>query len=129
VVAPFPIKKDGIIGLDLLRALGASIDIAAEEIELNVQKIKLTNHAPGGVKRERGFAGRSRDPRKAPRKTYREKYKDNYGVNETGCRNSKGSPAKPIRTESPTEGGQVEELQHWGRQYCRKQYIWSLGRS
>jgi hypothetical protein len=48
VVAPFPVKKDGIIGLDLLRALGARIDIAAEEID--GQKIKLANHPSGGRK-------------------------------------------------------------------------------
>jgi hypothetical protein len=43
VVAPFPIK-DGIIGLDLLRALDARINIVAGEIELDGQKIKLTAH-------------------------------------------------------------------------------------
>ena len=46
VVAPFPIKKDGIMGLDLLRALNARIDLATEEIELDGQKIKLTNYPP-----------------------------------------------------------------------------------
>jgi hypothetical protein len=90
VVAPFPIKKDGIIGLDLLRALGARIDIAAEEIELNVQKIKLTNHPPGGVKESEGLPDGAATPEKL-RGMGRENYKDNHGVKETGGRNSKGS--------------------------------------
>jgi hypothetical protein len=48
VVAPFPIQKDGIIGLDLLRALGARIDLGTEEIEIGDQKIKLKSHPPRG---------------------------------------------------------------------------------
>jgi hypothetical protein len=46
VVAPFSIKKDRIIGLDLLRALGARTDIASWEIDLDSKKIKLTNLPP-----------------------------------------------------------------------------------
>jgi hypothetical protein len=34
VVGAFLVKKDGITGLDLLRVLGARIDIVAEEIDL-----------------------------------------------------------------------------------------------
>lgn len=42
VVAPFAIKKDGIIGLDLLKTLGARIDLITEEVELDGQKIPFT---------------------------------------------------------------------------------------
>ena len=50
VVAPFPVKKDGIMGLDLLTVLRANIDVAAGEITLDGQKIRLANHPLGGRK-------------------------------------------------------------------------------
>ena len=53
VVAPFPIKKDGIMGLDLLRVLRANIDVAAGEITLDGQKIRLPNHPLGWKKNVR----------------------------------------------------------------------------
>jgi hypothetical protein len=58
VVAPFPIQKEGIIGLDILRALGARIDLATEEIAIGAQKIKLENHPPIG-RREYGQHARA----------------------------------------------------------------------
>lgn len=50
VVAPFPVKKDGIMGLDLLTVLRGNIDVAAGEISLDGQKIRLANHPLGGRK-------------------------------------------------------------------------------
>ena len=44
VDAPLAVKKDGIVGLDLLRKLGTYIDIARGQIILDDQMIPLTNH-------------------------------------------------------------------------------------
>jgi predicted aspartyl protease len=116
VVALFSIKKDGIIGLDLLRALGARIDIASGETDLDGQEIKLTNLPPCGRKVNRR---QSTVRRTGPRllESTEEKVE---GTTETTTEARrpvieavKEASAKPSRTESPVEDGQVEGFHKW----------------
>jgi hypothetical protein len=41
VVAPFPIKRDGIIGLDFLRAMRARINLETDQLEVGNDRIPL----------------------------------------------------------------------------------------
>jgi hypothetical protein len=50
VVARFPVKKDGIVGLDLLRKLGARMDLATGEIEIDGHNLELKIHSSVGKK-------------------------------------------------------------------------------
>jgi hypothetical protein len=116
VVAPFPIQKDGIIGPDLLRALGAPIDLTAEEMEVGGQKIKLKNHPSIGRK---VYGRHSRASRTEPRAqkstedgvmiTLRTATESRRPEVET----EKEVPAEQSGTEPPTEGGQKNGLHKW----------------
>jgi hypothetical protein len=115
VVAPFSMKKDGIIGLDLLNKLNASINIPAREINLDGHTIKLKNHQQDRVKRVSQRQPRvcKMDPRQRENKYERVEAitESNRGSQRPVTERVEETPTKPSRAESLAESEQVERLQ------------------
>jgi hypothetical protein len=111
VVAPFPIKKDGIISLGLLRSLDARIALAAEALEMDGQKIKFENHLAVGKRTDRQHLRVCRTEPPAENCT-REKAVRSIGtVTETRWPEVKPVeeiPGEPRRTKPPTENEQTK---------------------
>jgi predicted aspartyl protease len=90
LVARFPIKNDGIIGLDLLKGIGARIDLATGELEIDGQKMKLKNHRLEGRRAYGQFPRICRTDQRAERSE------------EEGAERTPRAVAEARRPEAPT---------------------------